>query len=109
MQQVTIFILNAILIFICRFLFDKKCIKKFLMYALRRSISRDSHLRLPSYIGMCELIGMETLARRRTNACVFDLLKEYYNEPNPLLHVVINQPSSFSRQVQSSADSVSIC
>ncbi|XP_037038297.1 uncharacterized protein LOC119075847 [Bradysia coprophila] len=51
--------------------------KKFLMFALRRSVRRDENYKLPPYIDRCCSIDIEPLARRRINACAlftFDLL-----------------------------------
>lgn len=73
------------------------------MYALRRTISRDENYRMPSYISRCDLIGIETLARRRINACaffVFDLLSERYDAPNLLSQVTINRSTRNPRLPQ---------
>ena len=69
--------------------------KKFVIYALRRSIRRDRNFRLPSYLSRCESIGIESLARRRINSCtyfVFDLLNGRYDAPNIRSLLVINNP-----------------
>lgn len=55
--------------------------KKFVLYALRRTVKRDEHF---PYASKCEAMGIETLARRRTNLSaffVFDLLKNGVNAP----------------------------
>ena len=70
--------------------------KKFLIYALRRTIRRGSDYRLPSYLSRCKLIGIESLARRRINACVFfvfDVLDGRYNTPFITFSVVFNDPT----------------
>lgn len=41
--------------------------KKFLIYALRRTVRRDENFRLPSYESRCEMIQIESLSRRRLN------------------------------------------
>lgn len=48
--------------------------KKFLIYALRRTVSRDENFRLLPYIDRCESLGLETLSRRRTNLCALFVL-----------------------------------
>ena len=58
--------------------------RKFLIYALRRSIRRDEEYRLPPYETRCELIGIEPLWRRRINLSVmfvFDLIRGRLDAP----------------------------
>lgn len=58
--------------------------KKFLIYALRRSVRRDRNHRLPPYLERCESIGIEPLWRRRINLnvlFVFDLLRHRLDAP----------------------------
>lgn len=70
--------------------------KKFLIYALRRTVLRDNNFKLPPYITRCESIGLEVLARRRINACAFfafDLMRKRLDAPALLSDVVIKQPT----------------
>ena len=51
--------------------------KKFVMYALRRSVRRDTNFRLPPYNDRCSSVGIEPLSVRRINQSalfIFDLL-----------------------------------
>lgn len=51
--------------------------KKFLIYALRRTVKRDVNYRLPSYLDRCASINIEPLWRRRINLnvlFVYDVL-----------------------------------
>lgn len=82
--------------------------KKFLIYALRRSVSRDENYRLPSYISRCDSIILETLVRRRINACVFfvfDLLRGRLDAPGILSHVKLNRDVVSDRPVRHSRES----
>lgn len=77
--------------------------KKFLMYALRRTVKRDANFRLPPYLDRCKSIGIESLARRRINACaffVFDLLEERYDAIGLLSQLTINSPVVFDRSTR---------
>jgi hypothetical protein len=68
--------------------------RKFMMYALRRSVRRDANFRLPSYVSRCESIGLETLCRRRTNLSVFfayDLLRGRIDSPSLRSLLVVNE------------------
>lgn len=67
--------------------------KKFLMFALRRTVKRDENHKLPPYIDRCESINIEPLARRRINACTFftsDLLNGNLDAPNIASKIVLN-------------------
>jgi len=70
--------------------------KQFLIYALRRSVRRDSNYRLPPYLSRCASIGIETLARRRINQCVFfvyDLLNGHIDS-SELMDLFVISPSA---------------
>ena len=61
--------------------------KQFVMFALRKSVRRDSNFRLPPYADRCSSLGLETLARRRDNSCiffVFDVLRKNIDAPQLL-------------------------
>lgn len=61
--------------------------KQFVMYALRRTVKRDSNHRLPPYNDRCSSLDLETLARRRENSCiffVFDVLRKNIDAPQLL-------------------------
>ena len=65
--------------------------KQFIIYALRRSVKRDAEYRLPPYPVRCSTLGLESLARRRSNSCiffVFDVLSKFIDAPQ--LHEVFN-------------------
>lgn len=67
--------------------------KKFMMYALRRTVRRDENHKLPPYISRCESVGIDSLARRRVNACVFfvfDLLRGRLDAPKIKINVIQN-------------------
>ena len=67
--------------------------KKFLMFALRRTVKRDENHKLPPYIDRCEFINIEPLVRRRINACAFftsDLLNGYLDAPNIASKIFLN-------------------
>lgn len=58
--------------------------KKFVVYALRRSVRRDENFRLPPYKDRCATVGIEPLSVRRIRQCaffVFDLLKGKIDAP----------------------------
>ena len=66
------------------------------MYALRRTVKRDQHFRLPPYASRCKDIGIESLERRRTNQSVFfifDLLRERIKAPILRSFLTINEPT----------------
>jgi ribonucleases P/MRP protein subunit RPP40 len=68
--------------------------KKFVIYALRRSVMRDAEFRLPSYVSRCDTIGIETLCRRRINLSVFfvfDLLRGRIDSPSLRSELVVNE------------------
>ena len=72
--------------------------KQYVIYALRRTIRRDSDYKLPPYSDRCSSLDLETLARRRTNSCiffVFDLLTKYIDSPQlyDILQSIRNVPS----------------
>lgn len=72
--------------------------KQFVIYALRRTIRRDADHKLPPYSDRCSSLDLETLARRRTNSCiffVFDLLTKFINSPQlyEILQSIRNVPS----------------
>jgi hypothetical protein len=74
--------------------------KQFLIYALRRSVWRDSEYRLPSYLSRCGSIGVETLARRRINQGVFfvyDLLRGHIDSPQLKDLFIVNAPGRIVR------------
>lgn len=76
--------------------------KKFLIYALRRTVQRDRNYRLPPYVSRCESIGMEPLWRRRFNLSamfVFDLLRGRICAPQLLLKLQLNEPVRVLRRV----------
>lgn len=61
--------------------------KQFVLYALRRTVRRDSNFVLPQYVDRCATLNLETLERRRTNACiffVFDVLTKIIDSPQLL-------------------------
>lgn len=67
--------------------------KKFLMYALRRTVKRDQNFKLPPYADRCELINIEPLARRRINACALfasDLLSGTLDAPLIARKIILN-------------------
>lgn len=69
--------------------------KKFLMYALRRTVHRDHNYRLPNYLERCASIEIEPLWRRRINLnvmYVFDLLRGRINSPNLASKIRFNNP-----------------
>ena len=58
--------------------------KKFVLFALRRSIRRDLNYRLPSYESRCKLLNLESLVRRRLNTCAlfaYDILNSILDAP----------------------------
>lgn len=70
--------------------------KKFLIYALRRTVRRDVNYRLPSYISKCQSIGIESLSHRRLNLSamfVFDMLNNRIDAPNLCSKLSINRPN----------------
>ena len=70
--------------------------KQFLIYALRRTVSRDANHRLPPYLDRCNSVGIEPLWRRRinVNVCfVFDLLRQRISAPELLSKLRPNVPS----------------
>ncbi len=70
--------------------------KKFVIYALRRTVKRDANFRLPPYNSRCETIGIETLARRRINLSAFfihDVLSKRIDAPELSSHVIIQRPN----------------
>ena len=71
--------------------------KKFVMYALRRTVSRDVNFKLPPYSDRCESINIESLARRRVNACALftsDVLNGNIDAPNIARKITFNIESS---------------
>lgn len=69
--------------------------KKFVLYALRRTVRRDEHFRLPPYASRCEVIGIDDLAKRRKDLSaffVFDVLRERINAPILRSNFIVNQP-----------------
>lgn len=69
--------------------------KKFVMYALRRTVRRDANFRLPPYSERCELLKLEALSARRVKQCalfVFDLLKGRINTPDLLGKLNVSVP-----------------
>lgn len=59
--------------------------KQFVLYALRRTVRRDSEYRLPPYPLRCSTLNLESLSRRRTNSCiffVFDVLSGNIDAPH---------------------------
>lgn len=69
--------------------------KKFLMYALRRTVKRDRNYRLPSYLDRCASINIEPLWRRRINLnvlFVFDLLRNRIRASNLSSMIRLNDP-----------------
>ena len=74
--------------------------KKFVIYALRRSVRRDDNFRLPSYISRCETVGIDTLEMRRLHRSVFfiyDLLTNRIDAPELRSLVIINIPTRHLR------------
>lgn len=74
--------------------------KKFVIYALRRSVRRDDNFRLPSYISRCETVGIDTLEMRRLHLSVFfiyDLLTNRIDAPELRSLVIINIPTRHLR------------
>lgn len=70
--------------------------RKFLIYALRRSVQRDQNYRLPPYLQRCKSIGIEPLWRRRIYLnvmFVFDLLRHRINAPELMSRVQLKVPS----------------
>lgn len=70
--------------------------KKFLIYALRRTVRRDESFRLPSYESRCESIKIESLSRRRFNLAamfVFDILNGRVDSPSLRSKLRINIPA----------------
>lgn len=65
--------------------------KKFLIYALRRSVRRDDMYRLPSYVSRCESIGIEMF--------VFDVLSRRINAPCLHSKFRLNEPVRLLRNV----------
>lgn len=58
--------------------------KKFVLFALRKLGWRTDTFVLPSYLSRCQLIGLESLERRRINASIFfmyDILKNNIEAP----------------------------
>lgn len=66
--------------------------KKFLIYALRRSVWRGRDFRLPPYIERCQSIGIEPLWRRRINLFVFDLLRNRLKAPALMNRIRLKVP-----------------
>ena len=69
--------------------------KKFLIYALRRTVRRDSNYRLPPYAYRCDLVKIESLSRRRLNLCalfVFDILRGRVKAPGLSTMLRVNEP-----------------
>jgi len=69
--------------------------KKFVMYALRRTVRRDENFRLPSYESRCKTLRIDSLQRRRYNLSafyVFDLLSNRIDAPELRSRVVIYDP-----------------
>lgn len=69
--------------------------KNFLLYALRRTMKRDSDFRLPSYESRCSSIGMERLSRRRFSLgamFVYDVLTGRVDSPDLASKFEINAP-----------------
>jgi hypothetical protein len=68
--------------------------KKFVRYALR-GLGCTDIFDLPPYVDRCALIRLETLAKRRANACVmfiFEVLSGRVNSSNLLPLISINAP-----------------
>lgn len=77
--------------------------KKFLMYALRRTVRRDRNYRLPSYLDRCASINIEPLWRRRINLnilFVYDLLSGRIKSPALLSLVRFNNPVRTFRRTE---------
>jgi len=77
--------------------------KKFVMYALRRTVRRDSNFRLPPYDSRCKTIGIESLARRRINLSVFfiyDVLTNRIDAPHLSSHVIVHQSNRVFREYE---------
>lgn len=75
--------------------------KYFNIYALRRTVRRDSNYRLPPYDSRCKTIGIESLARRRINLSVFfiyDVLTNRIDAPKLSSHVIIHQSNRVFRE-----------
>lgn len=59
--------------------------RQFVLYALSRTVRRDSEYRLPPYSNRCSTLNLESLSRRRTNSCiffVFDVLSGNIDAPH---------------------------
>lgn len=77
--------------------------KKFVIYALRRTVKRDENFRLPPYESRCKELRIDTLKKRRINLSsyfVFDLLKNRIDAPELRSCVVINVPARQLREHQ---------
>lgn len=77
--------------------------KKFVLYALRRTVKRDENFRLPSYDSRCKNLGIESLQRRRINLSaffVFDLLNNRIDAPELRSRIVINDQARHLRRLQ---------
>lgn len=70
--------------------------KQFLLYALRRlGWNRDTFV-LPTYSSRCQLINIETLARRRVNLSIFfiyDIMKGFLDAPALADTLRLNTPT----------------
>ena len=67
--------------------------KRFVLYALRRSVRRDNNYILPSYQSRCKILNLETLIRRRLNSSAFfvhDLLPGRIDSLQLLVKFYIN-------------------
>lgn len=77
--------------------------KKFLIYALRRSMRRDENYRLPSFVSRCESIGIESLSCRRFNLSalyVSDVLTGGLDSSALRSKINVIQPVRILRNVQ---------
>ncbi len=77
--------------------------KKFVLYALRRTVKRDENFRLPSYESRCRTLGIDTLQRRRINLSAFfiyDILQNHVDAPELSSRIVINVPTRHLRTQQ---------
>lgn len=71
--------------------------KQFVIYALRGSVRRDAVYILPPYSVRCSTLGLESLARRRSNSCIFfvyDVLSKAIDAPQlyDVFNSIINVP-----------------
>lgn len=74
--------------------------KKFVIYALRRTVKRDRNYRLPPYESRCKTIGIETIGIRRINLSAFliyDVLTNRSDAPELKSQVITYQPNRVYR------------